>query len=111
MSLSSSKSLNELLSMSETTAPVNPPVVVVPPAPAKTPPVPPIPSRASLVKHLASCKEETLQLVGTTLLNPYMYVKRNITPLEAELLAAETVTQDLADRIFKVKAAVLPEKK
>lgn len=71
---------------------------------------PTAPSRESLVKHLESVKVDTLKLVGTTELNPYMYIKRNVTPLEQELAAAKDISTDLAARIVTVKPAVLAPK-
>lgn len=77
---------------------------------AETPAKPTPPSRESLVKHLESVKAETLKLVGTTELNPYMYIKRNVTPLEQELAAAKEISPELAARITAVKPAALAPK-
>ena len=71
---------------------------------AKTPP-----SRELLQKHINNVKAETLKLVGTNKLNPYLYIKRNITPVEDELAAAKEVTSALADKVIALKAAVLPK--
>lgn len=76
-------------------------------APAK----PAAPSREALTKHLESVKAETLKLVGTVALNPYLYIKRNVTPLEQELTSAKDISSDLAARITALKPAVLPPKK
>lgn len=78
---------------------------------AETPKVetPKVASRESLVAHLKKAEADTLLLVGTTLLNPYLYVKRNITPLREALDKAETITPELAAQIQAVKAAVLPK--
>lgn len=75
-----------------------------------TPPTAPkLPSRESLVAHLKKCETETLALVGTNKMNPYLYVKRNITPLAEQLSKAETITPELANAIQSVKAATLPK--
>jgi len=74
-----------------------------------TPAAPKVASRESLVAHLKKAEADTLALVGTTLLNPYLYVKRNITPLREALDKAETITPELAAQIQAVKAAVLPK--
>ena len=71
---------------------------------AKTPP-----SRELLQKHINNVKAETLKLVGTNKLNPYLYIKRNITPVEDELAAAKDITSALADKVIALKAAVLPK--
>jgi hypothetical protein len=74
------------------------------------PPAPKVPSRESLVAHLATAEKNTLALVGTNLFNPYLYVKRNIKPLQDELSKAEAISSELAAKILAVKAAVLPAK-
>ncbi len=68
-----------------------------------------IPSRELLVKHLNNLKAETLKLVGTDKINPYLYIKRNITPIEEELAAAKEITQPLVDKVMSLKAATLPK--
>ena len=75
-------------------------------APAK----PTTPSRESLVKHIEAVKAETLKLVGTVALNPYLYIKRNVTPLEQELASAKDVSPELAAKIVALKPAVLAPK-
>jgi len=74
------------------------------PAPVK----PTTSSRESLVKHIESIKAETLKLVGTVALNPYLYIKRNVTPLEQELASTKDISPELAAKIVALKPAVLP---
>lgn len=89
--------------MAEDTKTTATPDAKAPPA-AKTPP-----SRELLLKHINNVKAETLKLVGTNKLNPYLYIKRNITPVEDELAAAKDITSALADKVIALKAAVLPK--
>lgn len=83
------------ITMAETTTPA---------VPAKT-----APSRELLQKHIANIKAESLKLAGSHKINPYMYIKRNITPVEEELAAAKEITTALADKVIALKPAVLPK--
>lgn len=78
------------------------------PEPTKAPSTP---SKDSLLKHIEQVKLETLKLVGTSALNPYMYIKRNVTPVEEELRAAKEVSPALSTKVQALKAAALPTTK
>ena len=68
-----------------------------------------VPSRELLQKHLAAIKAESLKLAGSHKINPYLYIKRNIAPVEEELTSAKEITQALADKVLALKPAVLPK--
>jgi len=89
--------------MAEETKTTATPEAKAPPA-AKT-----LPSRETLQKHIASVTADTLKLAGTNKLNPYLFVKRNITPVADELAATKDITETLANKVLALKAAVLPK--
>lgn len=67
------------------------------------------PSRDALLKHLKTVENESLKLEGSPKINPYLYVKRNVTPLVEEVNKAKEITSELANKVLAVKPCVEPK--
>ena len=76
--------------------------------PVKTPPKPTIPSRDMLKQHLDLQATEAAKHVGHPLINPHLWVARNVRPLQDELKVAKEVTPELANRVLNVKFVAPP---
>jgi len=62
-----------------------------------------VPSVETLRKHLDTEAAKALELAGSPLINPFMWVAKNIRPLKDELSTVSTPTKEQADKVLAVK--------
>lgn len=68
-----------------------------------------IADKATLSKHIAAVKAETLKHAGNSAFNPHLWVNRNVRDLETKLATTHPITKELADAILALKPGVPPK--
>jgi len=70
---------------------------------------PKVASKDSLLKYLEQVEKESIFNVGGLAgHNPFLWAKRNVAPLVAEVKAAKEVTAELEKKVMALKAIAKP---
>lgn len=67
---------------------------------------PKVPTREELLKHLDDLENKAIVAKGQNNFNPFLWIKRNVTPLRKEVEAAKDITLPLGAKVMSVKLEI-----
>lgn len=70
------------------------------------PSAPKTPTKAELLKHLDDLENKAVTARGQNNFNPFLWIKRNVTPLREEVEAAKDITLPLASKVMSTKLEI-----